>query len=97
MKRKGRDDLLPMWVADMDFRLPDEILAELHKRVDHRIFGYTDPLDDYFEALNSWYSSRYGFTVDPEWVTLGAGLVYGIHEGRGLSPQGCTGKIEQHE
>ena len=79
MKRKGRDDLLPMWVADMDFRLPDEILAELRRRVDHGIFGYTDPLDDYFEALNCWYSSRYGFTVDPEWVTLGAGLVYAIH------------------
>ena len=79
MKRKGRDDLLPMWVADMDFRLPDEILSELHRRVEHGIFGYTDPLDDYFEALNCWYSSRYGFTVDPEWVTLGAGLVYGIH------------------
>lgn len=79
MKRKGRDDLLPMWVADMDFRLPDEILAELHKRVDHGIFGYTDPLDDYFEALNHWYSTRYGFTVDPEWVTLGACLVYAIH------------------
>ena len=79
MKRKGRTDLLPMWVADMDFRLPDEILSELHKRVDHGIFGYTDPLDDYFDALNHWYSSRYGFTVDPEWVTLGACLVYGIH------------------
>ena len=79
MKRKGRNDLLPMWVADMDFRLPDEILAELHKRVDHGIFGYTDPLDDYFEALNHWYSTRYGFTADPEWVTLGAGLVYAIH------------------
>ena len=79
MKRKGRNDLLPMWVADMDFKLPDEILAELHKRVDHGIFGYTDPLDDYFEALNHWYSTRYGFTVDPEWVTLGACLVYGIH------------------
>ena len=79
MKRKGRTDLLPMWVADMDFKLPDEILAELHKRVDHGIFGYTDPLDDYFEALNHWYSTRYGFTVDPEWVTLGACLVYGIH------------------
>ena len=49
-KRKGRSDLLPMWVADMDFKLPDEILADLHKRVDHGIFGYTDPLDDYFEA-----------------------------------------------
>ena len=79
MKRKGRDDLLPMWVADMDFKLPDEILAELHKRVDHGIFGYTDPLDDYYEALNHWYSTRYGFTVDPDWVTLGACLVYGIH------------------
>ena len=79
MKRKGRDDLLPMWVADMDFKLPDEILAELHKRVDHGIFGYTDPLDDYFDALNHWYSTRYGFTVDPEWVTLGACLVYAIH------------------
>ncbi len=79
MKRKGRTDLLPMWVADMDFRLPDEILAELHKRVDHGIFGYTDPLDDYFGALNHWYSTRYGFKVDPEWVTLGACLVYAIH------------------
>lgn len=78
-KRKGRDDLLPMWVADMDFRLPDEILAELHKRIDHGIFGYTDPLDDYFEALNHWYSTRYGFTVEPDWVTLGACLVYAIH------------------
>ena len=79
MKRKGRTDLLPMWVADMDFKLPEEILAELHKRVDHGIFGYTDPLDDYFDALNHWYSTRYGFTVEPEWVTLGACLVYGIH------------------
>ena len=36
MKRKGRDDLLPLWVADMDFRLPDEILDEFHKRIDRR-------------------------------------------------------------
>jgi len=79
MKRKGRTDLLPMWVADMDFRLPDEILDVLRKRIDHGIFGYTDPLDDYFEALNHWFSTRYGYTVDPSWVTLGAGLVYAIH------------------
>ena len=85
-KRKGRSDLLPMWVADMDFKLPDEILADLHKRVDHGIFGYTDPLDDYFEALNHWFSTRYGYTVDPEWVTLGAGLVYAVH----LSVQAFT-------
>ena len=86
MKRKGRNDLLPMWVADMDFRLPEEILADLRKRVDHGIFGYTDPLDDYFEALNHWFSTRYGFTVEPDWVTLGACLVYAIH----LSVQAFT-------
>ena len=70
MKRKGRDDLLPLWVADMDFRLPDEILDEFHKRIDHGIFGYTDPLDEYFDAMNHWFSTRYGYTIKPEWVTL---------------------------
>ena len=45
MKRKGRDDLLPLWVADMDIRLPDEILHEFHKRLDLGIFGYTYLLD----------------------------------------------------
>ena len=78
MKRKGRDDLLPLWVADMDFRLPDEILDEFHKRIDHGIFGYTDPLDEYFDAMNHWFSTRYGYTIEPEWVTLGAGIVYAL-------------------
>ena len=81
MKRKGRDDLLPLWVADMDFKLPEEILNEFHKRIDHGIFGYSDPLDGYFEALNRWFSSHFGYTVDPEWVTMGAGIVYGIFTG----------------
>ena len=78
MKRKGRDDLLPLWVADMDFRLPDEILNEFHKRIDHGIFGYTDPLDEYFAAMNHWFSTRYGYTIEPDWVTLGAGIVYAL-------------------
>ena len=58
----GSTDILPMWVADMDFRLPDEILDEFHKRIDHGIFGYTDPLDEYFDAMNHWFSTRYGYT-----------------------------------
>ena len=54
MKRKGRDDLLPLWVADMDFRLPDEILDEFHKRIDHGIFGYT------YLVENQWFiASKY--------------------------------------
>ena len=81
MKRKGRDDLLPLWVADMDFRLPDEILDELHERIDHGIFGYTDPDASYFEALNRWFSAHHGYTVDPDTVTVGCGVVYGLATG----------------
>ncbi len=81
MKRKGREDLLPLWVADMDFALPEEILEDFHKRIDHGIFGYTDPDDDYFAALNRWFSSRHGYTVDPASVTVGCGIVYGLATG----------------
>ena len=81
MQRKGRTDLLPLWVADMDFRLPEEILADLHKRIDHGIFGYTDPDQEYYDALNYWFSRRYGYTIEPEMVTLGAGIVYGLATG----------------
>lgn len=80
-QRKGRTDLLPMWVADMDFKLPDEILAEFHKRIDHGIFGYTDPDKSYFTALNWWFGTQHGYTVEPEMVTLGCGIVYGLATG----------------
>lgn len=81
MKRKGRDDLLPLWVADMDFALPQEILEDFHKRIDHGIFGYTDPQQDYFDALNNWFGKRHGYTIDPETVTVGCGVVYGLATG----------------
>ena len=53
-ERKGRDDLLPLWVADMDFQLPEEILADFRSRIDHGIFGYTDPDQEYFDAHVRW-------------------------------------------
>lgn len=81
MKRKGRTDLLPMWVADMDFALPEEILADFHKRIDHGIFGYTDPDAEYFAALDRWFSVHHGYHIQPEWVTLGCGVVYGLATG----------------
>lgn len=81
MQRKGRTDLLPMWVADMDFALPEEILADFHKRIDHGIFGYTDPDAEYFAALNRWTSTHYGYEIDSSWVTLGCGVVFGLATG----------------
>ena len=81
MKRKGRNDLLPLWVADMDFTLPDEILEDFHKRIDHGIFGYTDPDEEYYAALNKWFSGRHGYQIRPETVTVGCGVVFGLATG----------------
>ena len=78
MQRKGRTDLLPLWVADMDFPLPEEILADFHKRIDHGIFGYTDPDKEYYDALDRWFSVRHGYHVDPKTVTIGCGVVYAL-------------------
>ena len=78
LARKGRTDLLPMWVADMDFALPKDILADFHARIDHGSFGYTDPDADYYEALDGWFSRHHGYHIEPEWVTVGCGVVYGL-------------------
>ncbi len=77
-ERKGRDDLLPLWVADMDFKLPDEVIEDLKKRVEHGIFGYTDPKEDYKLALKNWYKERHGFEIEDDWNTVVPGIVYSI-------------------
>ena len=71
-------DLLPLWVADMDFPLPEEVLSVIKKRVDHGIFGYTRTTDSYWKALDSWCFQEYGYHVrHSEWITV-PGVVYGI-------------------
>ena len=81
MKRKGRDDLLPLWVADMDFKLPDEILEDLQKRINHGIFGYTDLDEEYYAAVDRWFFTHHGYHVAPETLTVGCGVVYGLATG----------------
>jgi cystathionine beta-lyase len=78
MERMGREDLLPLWVADMDFRLPDEIVRDIENRAAQGIFGYTDPKEDYFEAVKGWFKRRHGFDIENEWITITHGVVYAI-------------------
>ena len=78
LERKNRDDLLPLWVADMDYKLPDEILSDIEERVRHGIFGYTDPKEDYKSAVRGWLKRRHGITIEVEWNTVVPGVVYGI-------------------
>ncbi|MFG3493246.1 MalY/PatB family protein [Streptomyces sp. NPDC047972] len=65
--RFGVPDLLPFTISDMDFASPPEVLAALHERVDHGVFGYTDwRLGEFREAIRHWYATRYGAAIDPD-------------------------------
>jgi len=76
--RHGRDRLLPMWVADMDFRCPPAVVEALMARAEHGIFGYCMPSDAYYEAVIDWHARRYGRTVEREWITMAPGIVPAI-------------------
>ena len=78
MRRAGRTDLLPLWVADMDFALPEPVLERIHARVSHGIFGYTEPDDSYYDTLERWFLRRYGWKIDRSWNTVTPGVVYAI-------------------
>lgn len=72
---RGGNDIIPMWVADMDFRVPDEITNALIKRAKHGIFGYTYPADSYRQAVVSWMKKRHNWDVDREWIVTTPGVV----------------------
>jgi len=72
-------DILPLWVADMDFPAPSCVLDALQKSVSHGIFGYTEPDSSYFDALKGWFTERFGYKFNPDWVTVVPGLVYAIN------------------
>lgn len=76
-ERYGRADLIPLWVADMDFKTPDFIVEALRRRLDHPIFGYTMK-GDYFSVLASWVEKLHGWSVKPEEMCYIPGIVKGI-------------------
>jgi len=78
MERVKRDDLLSMWVADMDFKLPKEVVEDIQKRVSHGIFGYTDPKDDYREALKGWFKKRHQVDISGDWNIITPSVVCAI-------------------
>lgn len=71
-------EMLPMWVADMDFRTAPPVIEALQKRVAHGIFGYTRVPDEYYEATISWLSRRHGLEVKKDWFIYTSGVVPAI-------------------
>lgn len=77
-ERYGRGDLLPLWVADMDFETPQFITDAIKRRMEHSLFGYTVEPADYWPTVMQWLSDRHGFRVEREWLTYIPGIVKGI-------------------
>ena len=74
----GRDDLLPMWVADMDFRSPDFVMDAIRRRCEHQVLGYTMPSKGYWQAVESWLGRRYGINTTKGELHFIPGIVAGI-------------------
>ncbi|MCJ7771806.1 MAG: aminotransferase class I/II-fold pyridoxal phosphate-dependent enzyme, partial [Desulfobacterales bacterium] len=72
-------DIIPMWVADMDFPIALEITAAIKKRADHEIYGYAVPGPKTFEAVINKMKIKYGWEVQPEWIIFTPGIVPALY------------------
>ncbi len=77
-KYRGQD-ILPLWVADMDFAAPDSVLAALHQRIDHGVLGYTNPPDSLIEAVQQYARRHYQWEIAADWIVWLPGLVQGLN------------------
>lgn len=75
----GTPDVLPLWVADMDFAAPAEITQALLARAAHPIYGYSRYPDAMFTALIDWLRVRHGWTIEPDWIMPAPGVVPSLH------------------
>lgn len=76
----GCEDILPLWVADMDFQAPEAVIEALVKRAKHGIFGYSDGMDGYYEALITWLDERHGWKIQKDWVSFSPGIVFALFQ-----------------
>ncbi|MDF2533825.1 MAG: aminotransferase, partial [Clostridia bacterium] len=72
-------DILPLWVADMDFKAPVGVIKALAERVEHGVFGYTKPMDSYYDAVISWMDRRHDWQIEKDWIMIVPGIVPAIH------------------
>lgn len=74
----GNGEVLPLWVADMDFKTPDFIVQALKQRLEHEVLGYTFRGDSYADAIINWLDLRHGWKVEKEWISFSPGVVAGL-------------------
>jgi cystathionine beta-lyase len=74
----GKSDLIPLWVADMDFKTPGFIVEAIRKRAEHEIFGYTLKPEAYTQSIVGWLKRRHNWEIKPEWISFSPGVVAGL-------------------
>lgn len=75
----GKADVIPMWVADMDFATPPFIIEKMSQRLKHPVFGYTFRDDEFSDAIRMWMSKRHGWSIDNQWISFAPGIVAGLY------------------
>lgn len=71
----GRPDILPLWVADMDFEAPKEVVEAITRRAELGIYGYTVRTQSFYDAITGWLSRRHGWTIEQDWISSSPGVV----------------------
>jgi cystathionine beta-lyase len=74
----GNANVMPLWVADMDFKTPDFIVDAVRQRAEHPVYGYTFRPESYSNAIVSWLKRRHDWSVKPEWISFSPGVVAGL-------------------
>jgi len=75
----GSESVIPMWVADMDFKTPDFILDALKNRLNHEILGYSIRSGDFNDAIVNWMQKRHGWMINPDWISFSPGVVPAVN------------------
>ncbi len=96
-QERGKEaDVLPLWVADMDFRTAPEILNQMQKVLNHGIFGYSEVKEDYFKVLSDWYLKHFNWKTENEWLVKTPGVVFAIAAAiRAFTNEGDSVLIQQ--
>ena len=71
----GLKNIIPMWVADMDFKTPDFVVQSLQRRLDHEIYGYSYRPAEYFQSIIDWIKLRHNWTIEKDWICFSPGIV----------------------
>ncbi len=74
----GKKDIIPLWVADTDFKVPDFIVNAVKERAAHEVYGYPKKTDAYYQSIINWLDRRYGWSIQKDWIMYSPNVVVGL-------------------